>query len=325
MAQDGRWAHGLDPQTLAFLQALAAEGSPPIHTLPVAAARQRFATLQRNIKLTKAPVVQEERVIEAGPTGQLRLRLLRPRGNPGRPLPGILYLHGGGWILGDYETHDRLLHELVNSTQSVLIFVDYDRAPEAKYPLAVEQAYRATTWTAAQGATIGVDPSRLAVVGDGTGATLASAVTLLAKARQGPSLSLQVLFYPVTDANFDTASYQQFGGGDYGLSTATMQWFWDGYASAEQRSLATVSPLQATLPQLQGLPPALIITAEYDPVRDEGEAYVHKLIQAGVTVTATRYLGTIHNFVLFNALAQTPAAQAALAQTTAALRNAFAR
>lgn len=310
----GNWA---DPQTLAFLQRLAVKGSAPLHTLPVAAARQRFVTLQHNVKLTKAPVTQEEQVIDTGATGQLRLHLLRPRGNPGRPLPGIIYLHGGGWVLGDHETHDRLLRELVNSTQSLLIFVDYDRAPEAQYPIAVEQAYHATVWVAEQGAAIGADPSRLAVVGDGTGATLAAMITHLAKQRQGPALSLQVLFYPVTEAKFDTPSFQQFGGGAYWLSTATMQWFWESYTTAAQRKEGTASLLQTALSQLQGLPPALIITAEFDPVRDEGETYVHKLIQAGVTVTATRYLGTIHDFVLLNALAQTPAARAALAQTTA--------
>ena len=326
MDQDERWAHGVEPQTLAFLQTLATENSVPMHTLPVAAARQRLATLQHTSELaTKAPVTQEMRVLNAGPTGQLRVRILRPRGNPGRPLPGIIYLHGGGWMLGDYETHERLLGELVNGTQSVLVFVEYDRAPEARYPLAIEQAYSATQWVATQGAAIGVDPSRLAVVGDGSGGTLAAAVTLLAKERHGPPLSFQVLFYPVINAAFDTDSYRHFGSGAYGLSTATMQWFWESYTAPAQQKAFTASPLQATLTQLQGLPPALIISAEYDPLRDEGEAYVHKLIQAGVTVTATRYLGTIHDFVLLNALAQTPAARAALAKTTAALRNAFAR
>lgn len=320
---DGR-ANRVEPQTLAFLQALEAQGGAPLQTLAPAAARSRLATIQRNVQITKIPVAMEERVINSGPTGQLKLHLVRPSGNTGRPLPGILYLHGG-WVVGNQETHDRLVRELVNGTQSMLIFVEYDRAPEARYPIAIEQAYQAMLWVAEQGAAIGVDPSRLAVVGDGVGGTLAAVMTLLAKQRQGPQLLFQLLFYPVTAAEFGTDSYRQFGGGDYWLSTTAMQWFWDRYVAAEQRQDPLVAPLQASLAQLQGLPPALIVTAENDPLRDEGEAYVHKLIQAGVTVTATRYLGTIHDFVMLNALAQTPAARAAMAQATAALRNAFAR
>lgn len=325
MDQDDGRANRVEPQTLAFLQAVEVQDSAPIQTLTPAAARSRLAAIQSNVQITKAPVAIEERVINAGPTGQLKLWFVRPSGNMGRPLPGILYFHGGGWALGNQETHDRLVRELVNGTQSMLIFVEYDQVPEARYPIAIEQAYQATVWVAEQGAAIGVDPSRLAVVGDGVGGTLAAVVTLLAKQRQGPQLLFQLLFYPVTATEFDTASYRQFGGGDYWLSTTAMQWFWDRYTAAEQRQDPLVAPLQASLAQLQGVPPALIVTAENDPLRDEGEAYVHKLIQAGVTVTATRYLGTIHDFVMLNALTQTPAARAAMAQATAALRNAFAR
>jgi acetyl esterase len=236
-----------------------------------------------------------------------------------------MYFHGGGWVLGDAATHDRLLRELVNATQSTIVFVNYDRSPEAKFPIALEQAYSATAWVAKHGATIGVDPSRLAVVGDSVGGNLATAVAFLAKERHGPRLCLQVLFYPATDANLDNASYRQFGDGRYWLSKAGMQWFWDSYVAADQRQDPTVAPLQASLEQLRGLPPALIITAENDVLRSEGEAYVHKLIEAGVIVTATRYLGAIHDFVMLNALTGTLATRAAIAQASAALRNAFAR
>jgi acetyl esterase len=318
------WAATLEPQTLAFLEGLEAQASPPLYTLSPTEARQVLVALQTSGHITKQPAAIEDRAINAGPTGTISLRIVRPAGSDGL-LPGIIYFHGGGWVLGDKETHDRLVRELVNATQSTLVFVDYTRSPEARYPIALEQAYSATSWVAEHGASLGVDTSRLAVVGDSAGGNLTAVVTLLAKQRQGPKLCLQVLFYPVTDADLDNGSYRQFGDGRYWLSKAGMRWFWDNYIAAEGRLAPTVSPLQASPEQLQGLPPALIITAENDVLRDEGEAYAHRLIEAGVVVTATRYLGTIHDFVLLNTLTDAPATRAALAQAGAALRNAFAR
>jgi acetyl esterase len=280
--------------------------------------------VQTGGQVTKRSAIIEDQTIKAGPTGTISLRIVRPAGSTGR-LPGVMYFHGGGWMLGSRETHDRLVRELVNATQSTVVFVDYDRSPEAKYPIAIEQAYSATVWVAENGASIGVDPTRLAVVGDSSGGNIAVAVTLLAKQRGVPKIDFQVLFYPVTNANLDNVSYRQFGDGHYWLSTASMAWFWDSYVAITQRQEPTVSPLQASVEQLRGLPPALIITAENDVLRDEAEAYVHKLIQAGVVVTATRYLGTIHDFMMLNALTNTPPARAAIAQASAALRNAFAR
>jgi acetyl esterase len=317
-------AASLEPHTLAFLKALEAQGGPPVYTLAPADARNVLLGAQTSGQVAKQPAALEDRTINAGPTGTISLRIVRPAGSACL-LPGVMYFHGGGWVLGDKETHDRLVRELVNSTQSTLVFVDYARSPEARYPIAIEQAYSATVWVAENGATIGVDTSRLAVVGDSAGGNMAAVVTLLAKQRQGPKINLQVLFYPVTDADLGTGSYCQFGDGRYWLATAGMQWFWDSYVAADQRQEPTVSPLQATMEQLQGLPSALIITAENDVLRDEGEAYAHKLIAAGVVVTATRYLGTIHDFVMLNAITNTPAARAAIAQASAALRNAFAR
>lgn len=177
-------------------------------------------------------------------------------------------------------------------------------------PVAIEQAYTATKWVAEHGASIGVDPSRLVVAGDSVGGNMAAAVTLLAKERGGPKLAFQVLSYPVTDANFETLSYQAFGTGEYWLSREAMKWFWDSYAPESERNRPTASPLRATLDQLRGLPPALIITDENDVLRDEGEAYAHKLMAAGVEVVATRYLGTIHDFELLNPITQTPAPRA---------------
>jgi acetyl esterase len=314
----------LDPQTWTFLETLEARQDPPLHTLSPTEARSALLEIQNQGSLARLPAAIEDRTVRVGPTGLVSLRIIRPPGSTSL-LPGIIYFHGGGWVLGDKDTHDRLVRELVNATQTTIIFLDYERAPEARYPIAIEQAYSITAWVAAYGASLGVDTSRLAVAGDSVGGNMATVVTLLAKARQGPKIDFQLLFYPVTDADLDNGSYRQYGDGRYWLSTVGMHWFWDSYTAVDQRHIPTISPLQASLEELRDLPPALIITAENDVLRDEGEAYVHKLIEAGVTVTATRYLGTIHDFVVLNGLSGTPAARAAMAQAGAALRNAFAR
>ncbi|MFN8467814.1 MAG: alpha/beta hydrolase [Caldilineaceae bacterium] len=320
----------LEPQTLAFLQALDAAGAPPLFALDPAVARLALVQLQHQVHVAVPPAVILARTLDGGPAGGVKMRIVRPLGSGsempgGRLLPGIMYFHGGGWMLGDAETHDRLLRELVNATQAAIVFVDYDRAPEARFPVALEQAYFATTWVGEHGATIGVDTSRLAVAGDSTGGTLATTVAMLAGQRSGPRIAFQLLFYPAADALMNTATYSQFGDGRYWLGQQHMQWYWDCYTDSEHRHDPAASPLHASLEQLRGLPPALVITAENDVLRAEGEAYVHRLIEAGVVVTATRYLGTIHDFVLLNALAGTPAARAAINQASAALRNAFAR
>jgi acetyl esterase len=227
-------------------------------------------------------------------------------------------------MLGDTETHDRLVREIAIGAQATVVFVTYASSPEAKYPVTTEQAYTATTWVADHGASIGVDPSRLAVAGDSVGGNMATVTTLLAKERGGPPLDFQVLLYAVTDANFETPSYREFGAEGYWLTRETMRWFWDSYVPAPERKEFTVSPLQSSLEQLRGLPPALIVTCENDVVRDEGEAYAHKLMAAGVAVRATRYLGAIHDLVLLNPIAGTPAARAALAQVNDTLRTVFA-
>ncbi len=227
-------------------------------------------------------------------------------------------------MLGDTETHDRLVREIAIGAQATVVFVEYARSPQAKYPVATEQAYTATTWVAEQGALIGVDASRLAVAGDGVGGTLATVTTLLAKERGGPPIECQVLLYPVTDANFETPSYRECGDEGYWFTRETMCWFWDNYVPAPERQEFTVSPLRASLEQLRGLPPALIVTCEQDVVRDEGEAYAHKLMEAGVPVRATRSLGAIHDLVLLNPIAETPPARAVLAQVNDTLRTVFA-
>ena len=313
----------LEPRTAAFLATLAAQGGPPLSQRSVADARRMLASVQAG-PVEKLPVEIEDRTIPGVDGGQLSLRIVRPYDGLAT-LPGVMYFHGGGWVLGDTHTHDRLLRELANGAHAAVVFVNYTLSPEAHYPVPIEEAYAATTWVADHGQLLKVDPTRLAVVGDGVGGTMAAAVTLLAKARGGPPIRFQLLFYPVTDANCDTPSYQQFADGPW-LTRETMQWFWNHYAPDTcVRHEPTAAPLHATLEQLQGLPPALVITAESDVVRDEGEAYAHKLMQAGVPVTATRYLGTMHDFVMLHALTHTPAARAAIAHANDALRKAFSR
>ena len=313
----------LDPHILDFLQALEAQGGPPLWTLSPASVREVLLSLQQSVTVAPLRVDSSDCTLLGGPTGQIPLRIVRPQGASGA-LPGVMYFHGGGWVLGDTETHDRLVREIVTGAQASVVFVDYARSPQAKYPVAIEQAYTVTTWVAEHGAEFGVDPSRLAVAGDGVGGTLATVTTLLAKERGGPPIDFQVLLYPVTDANFETPSYQEFGAEGYWLTRETMRWFWDSYVPAPERQEFTVSPLRASLEQLRGLPPALIVTCEQDVVRDEGEAYAHKLMAAGVPVRATRYLGAIHDLVLLNPIALTLPARAALAQVNDTLRTVFA-
>ena len=313
----------IEPHTLAFLKGLEAQDGPPLYTLTPADARNVLVAVQAIASVITPPAEIEDRTIAGGPTGEISLRIVRPQGATG-PLPGIVYCHGGGWILGDKETHDRLIREIAVGVQATVVFVDYTRSPEARYPVAIEQAYAALVWTAEQGSAIGVDSSRLAVVGDSVGGNMAAVLTLLAKERKGPTLTFQALFYPVTDAGMNTASYQRYGDGSFWLSAPAMKWFWDSYApEMVQRKEPTASPLQAELSQLQGLPPALIIVDENDVLRDEGEAYAHKLQEAGVKVTATRYLGTVHDFMLLNPIAETPAVRGAIAQAIGALKQAF--
>jgi len=312
----------IEPSTQKFLDALAKAGGPPIYTLSPDAARKVLAGAQAgDVKTMPAEI--EDRTIPVGPTGSVRLRIVRPHGSSGA-LPVAMHFHGGGWILGDAATHDRLIREIASGAQAAVVFVDYDRSPEARYPVAIEQAYAATKYVAENGAAFRVDPTRLAVVGESVGGNMAAAVTLLAKERGGPKIAFQVLLYPVTDADFTTGSYNQFADGPW-LTRAAMKWFWDAYLpDAAARKQPTASPLQASLDQLKGLPPALVITDENDVLRDEGEAYGHKLAAAGVAVTQMRFLGTIHDFVLLNAISASPATRAAIAQATSALRGAFA-
>ncbi|MFD0115833.1 alpha/beta hydrolase [Streptomyces sp. NPDC058320] len=260
------------------------------------------------------PAVDEEWItVPGGPTGSVRVRIVRPAGATGT-LPVILYIHGAGWVFGNAHTHDRLVRELAVGANAAVVFPEYDLSPEARYPVAIEQNYAVAHWVTTDGAGKGLMATRIAVAGDSVGGNMSAALTLMAKERGGVQLLGQVLFYPVTDASFDTASYHQFAEG-YFLRRDAMRWFWDQYtADAAQRAETTASPLRATVDQLRGLPPALVITGEADVLRDEGEAYANKLREAGVPVTAVRYQGVIHDFVMLNALRGTQAAKAAITQ-----------
>ncbi len=273
--------------------------------------------------LATPDVEVSDTTVPGGPSGQVSIRILRPRAATG-PLPVILYIHGAGWVFGNAHTHDRLIRELAVGANAAVVFPNYSLSPEATYPTAIEESYAAAAaWVARHGADQGLDPTRIAVAGDSVGGNMAAALTLLAKQRGDVSFVQQVLFYPVTDASFDTDSYRQFAQG-YFLRRDAMQWFWDQYTTdPTQRAEITASPLRASLDQLAGLPPALVITAEADVLRDEGEAYAANLRAAGVPVTAARYQGIIHDFVMLNALRDTHAATAAIAQANATLRTAL--
>ncbi|MGW7261214.1 alpha/beta hydrolase [Streptomyces sp. NPDC054834] len=309
----------LEPAAAAFAEATA--NPPYLFDLPPAEGRKAVDEVQSG-DIDKPAVDEEWITVSGGPTGEVRARVVRPAGATGQ-LPVILYIHGAGWVFGNAHTHDRLVRELAVGAGAAVVFPEYDLSPEARYPVAIEQNYAVARWVVEQGGTKGLDGSRLAVAGDSVGGNMTAALTLMAKERGGLPLVQQVLFYPVTDASFDTGSYHQFAEG-YFLRRDGMQWFWNQYTTDDdQRAEITASPLRATTEQLTGLPPALVITAEADVLRDEGEAYANKLREAGVPVTAVRVQGIIHDFVMLNALRGTYAAQFAITLAADTLRAAL--
>ncbi|MDM3886925.1 alpha/beta hydrolase [Pseudomonas sp. BCRC 81390] len=310
---------GVETTTQAFLQALEAGGGQPLETLAPKDARAVLTGAQASVKVDVSGIQVERRTIAVD--GQaLEIRVVRPQGAKGE-LPVFMFFHGGGWVLGDYPTHERLIHDLVLGSGAAAVYVDYTPSPEAKFPTAINQAYAATRWVAENGKQIGVDGSRLAVVGNSVGGNMAAVVALKAKEAGTPKLRFQALLWPVTDANFNNGSYNQFAEGHF-LTRNMMQWFWNSYTSdPRQRDDIHASPLRASLEQLKGLPPALVQTAEMDVLRDEGEAYARKLGAAGVPVTAVRYNGMIHDFGLLNVLGQVPATRSAMDQAAQAIRQ----
>jgi acetyl esterase len=298
-----------------------ATSRPPfLYELGYTGARKVLDDLQA-VPVDKLPIDEEWITVPAA-VGDARVRIIKPQGAQGT-LPVIVYMHGGGWVLGNAATHDRLIRELAVGANAALAFVEYPNSPEARYPVAIEQGYATAQWIVREGASKGLDAGRIAVAGESVGGDMTAALTLMAKERGDVEFVHAGMYYPVTDAAMDTQSYDQFATGYY-LSRELMEWFWDAYvADPNQRSEITASPNQATVEQLEGLPPTLLIVDEADVLRDEGEAYAAKLRLAGVPVTTVRYDGTVHDFMLLNSLSQSNATRAAIAQATAFLRASF--
>ncbi|MFI8523856.1 alpha/beta hydrolase [Promicromonospora sukumoe] len=326
--------HVLEPAAQAFADATARP--PLLYELGVEGARKLLDDVQA--APVDKPDVDEKWITVPADVGDVRVRIVRPAGTSGggsgllpdllsgptaELLPTILYVHGGGWILGNAGTHDRLVRELAVGVGAAVVFVEYTRSPEAQYPVAIEQAYATARWIVREGATEGLDGGRLAVVGDSVGGNMTAALSILAKQRGDVTFVHQSMYYPVTDAGQDTASYREFADGPH-LTAKAMAWFWDAYLpDLERRGEITASPLRATAEDLAGLPEAFLVVDENDVLRDEGEAYARNLLAAGVPTTTVRYNGTIHDFLMLNPLRGTAATTAALEQAIHVLRKAL--
>jgi acetyl esterase/lipase len=307
----------LEPASQAFVEATA---TPPfLYELTPDEARKVLDDVQA-APIDKLPV-DELWVTVPADVGDVRVRIVRPPSEG--TLPVILYMHGGGWVLGNAGTHDRLVRELAVGADAAVVFVEYDRSPEARYPVAIEQGYATARWIISDGAEHGLDHERMAIAGDSVGGNMTAAIALMAQERGDVRFIHQSMYYPVTDAAMDTGSYAQFAEG-YFLTAKSMAWFWDCYCpDLERRSEPFASPLRASDNQLAGLPPALLIVDEADVLRDEGEAYAARLREAGVAITTVRYDGITHDFMMLNPLSQTRATRAAVAQAVATLRQAL--
>lgn len=309
----------VDRRIAEFLDGLNSSGGKPMEQLSPADARAVLENLQKSVTVPLAPADISEKTISVDGR-PLTLTIVRPAGAKG-VLPVFMFFHGGGWVLGDFPTHERFVRDLVAASGAVAVFPNYTRSPEARYPTAINQMYGATKWVAEHGADIQVDGGRLAVVGNSVGGNAAAVIPLMAKNKGGPAIRFHVMMWPVTNANFETDSYHELAEGHF-LSRNMMKWFWDNYApDIRQRQEIYASPLQATIEQLRGLPPALIQVAENDVLRDEGEAYARKLDAAGVEVTHVRYDGLIHDWGLLNPISQLPGVRASLLQVGAALKK----
>jgi acetyl esterase len=308
----------LEPASQAFVEATA---QPPfLYELSPAEARAVLDDVQA-APIEKLPV-QERWITVPADVGDVPVRIVRPE-DAVEPLPVVLYMHGGGWVLGNAGTHDRLVRELAVGARAAIVFVEYDRSPEARYPVAIEQGYATARWIIREGAAYGLDAGRMAVAGDSVGGNMSAALALMAADRGDVRFVHQSMYYPVTDAAMDTGSYAQFAEG-YFLTAKTMAWFWDAYVpDIERRAEPYASPLRAREDQLAGLPPAFVIVDEADVLRDEGEAYAARLRKAGVAVTTVRYDGITHDFMMLNPLSDTHATRAAVAQAISVLSEAL--
>jgi len=305
-----------------FLKALNSGDGKPLEQLSPADARQVLVGAQQSVEVDYSGIEESERLISQNGY-DVNIHITKPVGAKDNA-PVFIFIHGGGWVLGDYPTHRRLVRDLVVESGAVAVFPDYTPSPEAQYPTAINQVYAATQWVAENGSEIGVNGKNLVVAGNSVGGNMTAVTAIMAKLNNGPHIKAQILLWPVTDANFETGSYNAFAEERF-LTKNMMKWFWDNYLPGEaKRSEILASPLQATLEQLQGLPPALVQTAENDVLRDEGEAYARKLNEAGVKVTLTRYGGLIHDYGLLNPLAHVPAVKTALLQAAAVIKAALA-
>jgi Esterase/lipase len=312
----------IDPQVRSFLADLNKDSSP-FWELPQPKPQEILTALQNKTPVDMSGVTTVEKtIVQDGRT--VKLYIMTPGQVKGKP-GVLLFIHGGVWIVGNFQNHQRLLRDLVVGSGQIGVFVEYTSLPEAKFPTQLEESYAALKWVAEHADEFGADGSRIAIAGNSVGGNMTAALTLMAKDRNGPKVAYQVLFVPATDASVDTNSYQEFATGRF-LSRAFMKYGWDLYAPNEKtRNNPYVSPLRASNEELKGLPPALVITAENDPLRDEGEAYARKLTDAGVPVATTRYNGTIHDFVLLNALRDLPGTKGALREASEGIRDALKR
>lgn len=307
----------IDPKVRAFLEKINKDAAP-FWELPQPKPQEILSSIQDQTKVDMSGVTTVEKTIKVGDQN-LKLYIMKPNKSVAKP-GVVLFIHGGVWIVGNFDNHKRLLRDMVVGSGQIGVFVEYTPLPEAKFPTQLEQSYAALKWVESHASEFGADGSRIAVAGNSVGGNMSAALTLMAKDRNGPKISYQILLIPATDASVDTESYHAFSTGRF-LSREFMKYGWDRYVTEADRDNPYVSPLRATPEQLKGLPPALVITAENDPLRDEGEAYARKLMNAGNDVTAVRYDGTIHDFVFLNALRDVPSTQAAIDQITAGLRE----
>lgn len=307
----------LSPAVKAFLKPLNS-GGQPLETMSVADARNVLVGAQAAFKVDYSGITESEKVIDINGV-KITLNIVRPKNSSGK-IPVFLFIHGGGWVLGDYPTHKRMVRDLAVLTGFAGVFVNYTRAPEAKYPQPVNEVYAAAKWLKQHGNELNIDGNKMGIVGNSAGGNLATASTLMAKANGENLYQVQILFWPVTNAEFTNTSYQQYGAQRF-LTTPLMKWMWDQYIPADKRNEIYASPLKASLQELKGLPPTLIQVAENDILRDEGEAYGVKLSEAGVVVTTVRYNDVIHDFGLLNGLAEIPQTKSLFLQAAAELKK----
>lgn len=309
----------IEAKTQAFLDQANANKGPQIFEIPPSEGRKAFNQLQASTPVKKMDAEISDITVPSQ-DGDVKVKIVRPK-NESKALPVLLYIHGAGWVFGGWETHDRLVLELANKAGIAVAFVEYSLSPEAKSGVAIRQSIAAVKYIKEHARQLNIDTSRMAVGGDSVGGNMSIALTLEGKNGNCPKFDFQLLFYPVTDSKFDTESYKLYGEKHF-LTTKAMHWFWDQYEpDTSKRSNPLLSPLQSKTEDLKGLPPAVVITAECDVLRDEGEAYARKLMEAEVRVQAVRCLGTIHDFVMLNAITDTPAARTAIDLASTELRQ----